>query len=224
MLRGFLGTISLFGHAIYLASPHLGPAGKYLCDATMDLKVHNANTAVDVLPLKREMGKIYPEYWNFEQQDAEEFMLKTIDVIHEELKENLQWLVKQSNLVLVPQETRIRKTLKCTTCFNERLSEETLTCLQLGIDNQHAMRPSLQPCLAAYFAQETYHCACVKPGCNGTEVKKTLEVVHCPKYLMVIIKLFCVTQNAGDKLDTMTPDFTRVARLPLTSLYLRDST
>jgi len=176
------------------------------------------------------LWKFVPQFRNYQQQDAQEFLVFLLDRLHDELKSRngiVKPIVDVHTIISRTFQGKLRSEVICDNCGKASPTFESFFDLQLDIPIQHACKQprgrkkidlpscSIEECLQSFTQSEalgdrSYYCE----SCNSKQsAHKTLSLETLPNVLCIVLKRFCWTETSRAKVDT-------VVQFPLKDLNL----
>ncbi|GFH51921.1 hypothetical protein CTEN210_08397 [Chaetoceros tenuissimus] len=161
------------------------------------------SSSADPSILKKEIDKKLPNFKGYQQQDAEEFMSRLIDILHEELAAASKDIgIDEKSL---PTSTFFRLVIKlsrkCDSCGSSESSHETFNRLALEVhdrdmsDNEWSVSKSLEK----YFSTEKIENFQCEECSNSTSCTRCTTIVTRPKALLVQLKRFAYDNDQMQK-------------------------
>ena len=161
------------------------------------------SSSADPSILKKEIDKKLPDFKGYQQQDAEEFMSRLIDILHEELLDATKNIgIEEKSL---PTSTFFRLVIKlsrkCDSCGSSESSHETFNRLALEVhdrdmsDNEWNIEKSLEQ----YFSTEKVENFQCEECNNSISCTRCTTIVSRPKALLVQLKRFAYDNDQMQK-------------------------
>ncbi|XP_069078643.1 ubiquitin carboxyl-terminal hydrolase 50 isoform X1 [Pleurodeles waltl] len=161
---------------------------------------------------------LHPAFGKRTQQDAQEFLIYTLNGLHEDLKKNngrrtssgresangrVLGSFKEASIITRLLEGQLRYDTICLNCKKTNTTSEIFTVLSLPIPS--TVHCSLEDCLNHFFGQDilswnnTVHCSYCD-SCQDAQVKTTL--LKAPRILIFHLKRFDCKDRVKRKLKT----------------------
>eukprot|EP00727_Mastigamoeba_balamuthi_P005559 m51a1_g1622 putative ubiquitin carboxyl-terminal hydrolase 37 isoform x1 (1199) ;mRNA; f:240986-245559 len=150
-------------------------------------------TVLNPHSLKEAIGKHIPQFANFNQQDAHEFLIGSFDQLDRELKqywgppERSKELVARLCPVTKNFELEIECSLRCLTCGDVSRTLEIHFIISVDIPDAPT-KTGLDELLEAMFKPEERERKCEK--CSGDKAEATFVLVKLPRVLVIHLKRF----------------------------------
>ncbi|KAJ3270975.1 Ubiquitin carboxyl-terminal hydrolase 2 [Borealophlyctis nickersoniae] len=177
-------------------------------------------TVVSPADFRRQLVRVAPQFSDFSQEDAHEFMSSLIHALHDDLNRVLQPLQYSfccdDTDTLTPREQAsvgtssyyrnvdiffgtLQNTLICHKCHRKKLPFERFSSLSLALPPTSTTLNNLLHTFASRETLDEYLCdGCGKRG----PASKSLAVYHCPEVLVLHLKRFDFLFGMGKKINT----------------------
>jgi len=196
--------------------------------AKSDINPESARTrwlnklAGNPVALKKQMDVLTDKFVGYEQRDAHEFLSDLVDYLHDELAAPLpseegeggksekaaegDMEEGKAKAVLPTDEyfhLNVRVCLECDNCKYSRSKDEMYRHLSVDIgEDKESEKPwSVEQSLQQFFQPEQRELKCEKCDEGKTATQK-IEIISCPKALLLHFKRFIVSQEVKSGGDT----------------------
>ncbi|XP_069481062.1 ubiquitin carboxyl-terminal hydrolase 50 isoform X2 [Ambystoma mexicanum] len=163
-------------------------------------------------------SNLHPSFGKRTQQDAQEFLIYTLNGLHEDLKKHngrrpssgreststrIHSSLKESSIITRILEGQLRYDTVCLNCKKTNHTNEIFTVLSLPIPS--SVQCSLQDCLDHFFKQDilswnnTVHCSYCD-SCQDAQVKTS--ILKAPRIIIFHLKRFDCRDRIKRKLKT----------------------
>ena len=196
-------------------------------DAPKDINPESARTrwlnklAANPVALKKQMDVSTDKFVGYEQRDAHEFLSDLVDYLHDELaaplpseeggegksEESKEGDKKGKATAVLPTDEyfhlNVRVCLECDNCKYSRSKDEMYRHLSVDIgEDKESEKPwSVEQSLQQFFQPEQRELKCEKCDEGKTATQK-IEIISCPKALLLHFKRFIVSQEVKSGGDT----------------------
>ncbi|XP_043073804.1 ubiquitin carboxyl-terminal hydrolase 29-like [Puntigrus tetrazona] len=139
----------------------------------------------------------HPDFLGDHKQDAHEFLLVCLSHLKEE-GEFLRSCWPTYTCPVANMEFQLNRLLTCNSCGFQRSFTEDSNYLSLVISPQRSLTHSLEQ----YFKTSSLDCSCSE--CAGATASEALELVTCPRILVLLVMRFDITSSMKklkDKLE-----------------------
>lgn len=140
--------------------------------------------------VQEEMGRLYPEIASYAQQDAQEFLIKILDVVSDETEKGGSSVVDKHFSVVREQ---LFKCLACEHCTEPRQDIFRNVSLSVPVVELSDPTPELDKVFRNFFKPETLEKTCEK--CGAKEADSLSKVCVAPPILALHLKRFKVADH-----------------------------
>jgi ubiquitin C-terminal hydrolase len=182
----------------------------------------DSNQLIKPRSFTEQLGKYVPKYSKGEQQDAHEFLMYTLDLLHESMKYSIEVEIKgepeskADEMMLASLQTwklhyensysklvelfggMVVNTFKCNnsdSCKHTSDVFEPFNCVSVDVPSTSC---TLKSCLDGYFGEKSSIDTWACDSCKGVGCSKETKVWNLPNYLIIHLKRF---DNSGKKID-----------------------
>ena len=162
----------------------------------------SALSSADPSILKKEIDKKLPDFKGYQQQDAQEFATRFIDILHEELVHATKETgIEEQNLPTSQFNLVTKKNRKCDSCESTYSCQETFNCLALEVHGHDISDDewSVSQGFAKYFSTEKIENFQCEECNNSTSCTMCTTIVSRPKALLLQLKRFAYDNDQMQK-------------------------